>query len=223
MRAILLAFLLSGALAGSAVMGQVVGERADLPPPDLAGEVSVEEALQRRRSVREFAPESLSLADVAQVVWAAQGETHAGGYRTAPSAGALFPLELYVVAGDVDGLPSGTWRYRSATHDLVLVREGDVREPLAAAALRQGCVREAPVVLVIAGVVPRTARKYGRRGRRYVHVEVGHAAQNVYLQCAGRGLGTVMVGAFDDEAVREVLGLPDDHEPFGLLPVGRPR
>jgi len=204
-------------------MGQVVGERATLPPPDLAGDVSVEEALQGRRSVREFAPERLSLADVTQVVWAAQGETHPGGYRTTPSAGALFPLELYVVVGDVDGLPPGTWRYRSATHDLVLVREGDAREPLATAALRQDCVREAPAVLVFTGVVPRTARKYGRRARRYVHVEVGHAAQNVYLQCAGRGLGTVMVGAFDDEMVRGVLGLPDDHEPLALMPVGRLR
>jgi SagB-type dehydrogenase family enzyme len=204
-------------------MGQVVDDHVTLPLPDLAGDVSVEEALQDRRSVREFAPESLSLADVAQLVWAAQGENHPDGYRTAPSAGALYPLELYVVVGDVDGLPPGTWRYRPATHDLVLVREGGARKPLAAAALRQDWVRKAPAVLVFAGVVQRTARKYGRRARRYLHIEVGHAAQNVYLQCSARGLGTAMVGAFDDDAVREALGLPDDHEPFGLMPVGRPR
>jgi SagB-type dehydrogenase family enzyme len=223
MRAFLRVILLTGALAGSTAMGQDAGDRVALPPPVLAGEVSLEEALGRRRSVRDFAPASLPLADLAQMLWAAQGVTDSDGYRTAPSAGALYPLELYVAAGDVDGLAPGVWRYRPASHELVAGRAGDPRAALAAAALHQDWIGDASAVIVVAGVVPRTARKYGRRARRYVHVEVGHAAQNVALQCAARDLGTTMVGAFDDEAVRDVLGLPADHEPFALLPVGRPR
>ena len=186
-------------------------------------EVSVEAALQQRRSVRQFATGPLELADVAQLLWAGQGVTHPDGLRTAPSAGALHPLELYLVAGEVTDLPAGVYRYRPRDHRLVPVAPRDVRRPLAAAALQQSWIADAPAVLVITGVRERTARKYGSRAERYVHMEVGHAAQNVYLQAEADGLATTMVGAFDDERLQDVLGLPADHEPLAVLPLGRPR
>jgi SagB-type dehydrogenase family enzyme len=195
----------------------------DLPEPSADGGVSVEAAISERRSVREFSTRSLTLADVAQLLWAAQGITSRDGGRAAPSAGALYPLELYLVAGDVDSLPAGVYRYRPERHRLDHVADGDFRKPLAAAALDQSWVRRAPAVLVIAGVYERSAKKYGDRARRYTRIETGHAAQNVYLQATALGLGTVIVGAFRDADVQEVLGLPDDHAPLALMPVGHPR
>ncbi len=195
----------------------------DLPKPSVDGSVSVEAAIHERRSVREFSSRSLSLADVAQLLWAAQGITSRDGLRTAPSAGALYPLELYLVAGEVDSLPAGVYRYRPEQHRLKHLADGDLRKTLAAAALDQSWVRRAPAVLVIAGVYARSARKYGERARRYTRIETGHAAQNIYLQTTALGLGTVIVGAFSDTEVQEVLGLPSDHAPLALMPVGHPR
>ena len=223
MRAIRLALALLALAGGDTVMGQEVGHRVRLPSPRHTGGLSVEEALQQRRSIREFGPGRLELADVSQSLWSAQGLTHADGFRTAPSAGALYPLELYVVAGDVADLPAGVYRYQPKEHKLVLRQRGDLRASLASAALGQAWIRRAPAVLAIAGVYQRTARKYGKRGRRYVHMEVGHAAQNVYLQATARGLATVLVGAFNDTEVQKVLGLPSDHAPLGLMPLGRTR
>jgi SagB-type dehydrogenase family enzyme len=132
-------------------------------------------------------------------------------------------LELYLVAGSVDSLPAGVYHYRSEGHRLRHVADGDLRNALAAAALDQAWVRRAPVVLLFAGVYERSAGKYGQRARRYTHIEVGHAAQNVYLQAVARNLGTVIVGAFQDAEVQEVLGLPEDHVPLALMPVGHLR
>jgi len=198
-------------------------QRVPLPEAEFGGEMSIEEAIRGRRSVREFSRDSLALDDVSQLLWAAQGITGRRGFRSAPSAGALYPLELYVVAGDIDGLSPGVYRYRQEEHDLVPVASGDHRRRLATSALEQSWVHRAPAVLVITGVYRRTTGKYGQRGRRYVHMEVGHAAQNIYLQATATSLGTVMVGAFDDDDVQEVLGLPADHEPLGLMPVGHKR
>ncbi len=223
MRSSLLVFLTLSSVAGAAAAGEDLGERIRLPKPEADGELSVEQAIRQRRSVREFRRRGLSLADVSQLLWSAQGETSRDEYRAAPSAGALYPLEFYVVAGDVDGLVPGVYRYRPGRHDLVRTAAADRREELAAAALDQSWVRRAPAVLVIAAVYERTATKYGQRARRYVHMEVGHAAQNVYLQATARGLGTVMVGAFRDTQVTRVLDLPAEHEPLGLMPVGRRR
>ena len=223
MRTILLCLLLLNLSVSHVALGQENDLRVSLPPAESKGELSLEEALKQRRSVREFRRRSLALEDLSQLLWAAQGITARGGFRTAPSAGALYPLELYVVAGNTEGLSAGVYRYRPKTHELVHVTNGDLRKPLASAALGQEWVRRAPAVLVITSVYQRSTRKYGRRGHRYAHVEVGHVAQNVYLQAAARGLGTVFVGAFDDEKVQEVLDLPTDHEPLGLMPVGHAR
>jgi len=192
-----------------------------LPEPKVDGKVSVEAALLTRRSVREYKNEPLTLADISQLLWAAQGITGRGMFRTAPSAGALYPLEVYVVAGNVTGLPAGIYKYRFESHEIVRVGEGDKRNELASAALGQSCIRSAPAVMVFSAVYARTTGKYGERGVRYVHMEAGHAAQNVGLQAVARNLGTVMIGAFVDRDVKRVVQMPENEEPLYLLPVGR--
>ena len=164
-----------------------------LPDPRLKGEISLEETLFQRRSVRDYAPESLRLEEVSQLLWAAQGKTSDWGGRTAPSAGALYPLETYLVVGKVENLPPGVYKYRPEKHELVKLRDGDVREQLAAAAVDQACVREGSISIIIAAVYDRTMVKYGERGVRYVHMEAGHAAQNICLQATALDLGTVTV------------------------------
>ena len=194
-----------------------------LPEPHQDSHISVESALWRRRSVREFRREALPLADVSQLLWATQGITNPEGRRTAPSAGATYPLEVFLVAGKDGGVPAGVYRYRPRQHDLVCLAEGDRRTKLAAAALDQNWLNDAPVTIAIAAVYERTARKYRQRAERYVHMEVGHAAQNVHLQAVALGLGTVVVGAFDDAEVKRVLILADNEHPLCLMPVGKPR
>lgn len=194
-----------------------------LPPPTRTAAVSVEEALARRRSVREFAERPLTLAELGQLLWAAQGITAPDGRRTAPSAGALYPLELYAVVGAVEDLASGVYRYRPQGHTLELHIDADVRPALTQAALGQESVADAPVVLAFAAVAERTRVKYRERTERYVHIEVGHAAQNVYLQAVALGLGTVVVGAFHDDEVTRVLRLDRGETPAALMPVGRLR
>lgn len=192
-----------------------------LPAPVVTGKHPLENLLQHRRSVREYPDLAVSLADVGQLLWAAQGITHAGGYRTAPSAGALYPLELYVVAGQVTGLAKGIYHYQPNGHVLIKTADGDVREALAHAAFSQSSVEQAAVVIVFTAVIARTEKKYGERAERYVHIEVGHAAENLFLQAESLGLATVDVGAFHDREVSRVLHLPSDHEPMLMMPIGR--
>ncbi len=185
--------------------------------------MSVEAALRERESVREFSRAPLSLAEISQLLWAAQGVTHEGERRTAPSAGALYPLELYLLAGRVEGLEPGLYRYRIGAHQLMGLLDEDLRGVLANAARGQDWIEDAPAVLVVAGAVERSAVKYGARATRYVHMEVGAVAENVYLQATALGLGTVFVGAFNDDRVKRVLRLPASEQAFALLPLGRPR
>ncbi|MDH3217572.1 MAG: SagB/ThcOx family dehydrogenase [Candidatus Krumholzibacteria bacterium] len=194
-----------------------------LPAPRLESEQSLESALGNRRSIREYAKTSLSLQEVSQLLWATQGITADDGGRTAPSAGALYPLEIYLVAGRVASLDPGVYHYRTQDHGLVKRADGDKRAALARAALKQDCVRDGAAVVVFAAVYARTKKKYGDRGARYVHIEVGHAAQNTCLQATALGLGTVPVGAFDDNAVRKTLGLPSNERVLYLVPVGKIR
>lgn len=194
-----------------------------LPPPVLESQTPVELALQTRRSVREFADTALTLDEVAQLLWAAQGLTDASGHRTVPSAGALYPLEVHLLAGQVDGLPAGVYRYRPHGHVLMRIFEGDTRQALQNAALNQSAMGEAAAVLVISAIFERTTQKYGDRGVQYVHAEVGSAAQSVYLQAVSLKLGTVYIGAFDDERVSAVMQMPVDEKPVCLMPVGRPK
>jgi len=183
----------------------------------------LEECLAARRSVREYRSAGLSLAEVGQLLWAGQGITADGNLRTAPSAGALYPLEVYLAAGRVDGLDPGLYKYRPERHDLARVASGDQRKDLATAALDQDCVRLAPVTIAFAAVYRRITVKYGPRGVRYVHLEAGHATQSVLVQAVALGLGGVPVGAFDDTGVRRILRLATEEEPLYLLPIGRLR
>ena len=174
-----------------------------------------------RRSIREFAPGALALAEVGQLLWAAQGITDSVGLRTAPSAGALYPLEVYLAAGEVSALTPGRYRYEPNLHMLAKTGDLDCRIELANAALGEAWIAAAAAILVLAAVYRRTTDKYGARGERYVHIEIGHAAQNIYLQALALGLGTTEVGAFDDRAVKAVLGLPGDQTPLAIMPIGR--
>jgi SagB-type dehydrogenase family enzyme len=196
--------------------------KPSLPAADTSGGMSLARALAERESVRSFSGSALTAAAAGQLLWAAQGITHAEGRRTAPSAGALYPLEVYLVAGRVDGLPAGTYRYDPAGHRLVPVREGDRRAELAEAALGQGWVGTAPAVVAIAAVYERTRTKYGDRAARYVPIEAGAAGENVCLQATALGLGSVMVGAFRDGKVGQVIGLREGETPLLLIPVGAP-
>lgn len=206
---------------GEAVMsGETSRETFGLPVPSFSGKVSIEETLQKRRSVRNYKPDPLSLETVSQLLWAAQGITRDGYYRTAPSAGALYPLETYLVARHVDGLLPGVYRYVAGKHTLEKVVDGDVMRALAAAAYGQQWFAEAPACVVLSAVYRKTTSRYGNRGIRYADMEAGHAAQNFALQAEAFGLGSVAVGAFDDSQVRKLLALPDDETPLYILPAG---
>jgi len=194
-----------------------------LPKPRRESGLSVEAALQSRRSVREFRPEPLTLAETAQLLWSAQGITTDDGKRTAPSAGGTYPLETYLVAGQVAGLVSGVYHYRPAHHELMPVTAGDLRAALAALSMNQDCVRASAVSILFATVVARTAAKYGASAAAYVDMEAGHAAQNLSLQAFALGLGSVMIGAFDETALGKLLQLPPEHRPRYFAAVGRPK
>jgi SagB-type dehydrogenase family enzyme len=202
-------------------MGQRKEEVVRLPDPSLEGALSVEAALRARRSVREYHDAPLTLGEASQLLWAAQGITHADGLRTAPSAGALYPLEVHLVVGEIEGIDPGVYRYRPSGHSVVKVRGGDCRGDLAAAALDQEQVARCAVVLVLSAVYERIVGKYAERGVRYADMEAGLVAENVHLQVAGLGLGTVIVGAFEDDRVRSILGMVVNETPLLLMPVGR--
>ena len=179
--------------------------------------VTLVRALEARRSVRDFSARPLSEAETSQLLWAAQGITHGDGYRTAPSAGALYPLELYVATS------TGFFRYIPQGHRLARLEKTDLRVAMQDAALGQPGIGSAAALFVLAAVYQRTAAKYGaQRGARYVHIEVGHAAQNLLLEAAALGLGAVPVGAFDDSALARALDLPTNQEPLYLIAVGEP-
>ena len=197
------------------------GVTVDLPQPRYESSVSVEQALRERRSVRTYRDDALSLNDVSQILWAAQGITHERGLRTAPSGGALYPLELYLFVGNVDGLDRGIYNYRPQGHQLVRVQDGDRRSDLCDATLNQTYVKDAPAAFVFTAIYERITKKYGDRGIRYAHMEAGHAAQNVYLQAGALNLNTVVVGAFQDDEVKKVLELDSNENPLYIMPLGK--
>lgn len=187
-----------------------------LTSPEKKGKVSLEETIFKRHSIRDFADKRLNLEQISQLLWAA---------KSVPSAGGLYPLELYLVVGEKGGedLKAGVYHYLPQKHALEIQKKGDLRRDLAEAALGQDFLAEAPVSLVIAACYERTTGKYGERGIRYVHMEVGHVGENIYLQAEALGLGTVVVGAFIDEEVSRVLALSQTHKPLSIMPIGWPR
>jgi len=195
-----------------------------LPLPKLSGLVSVEQAIANRRSVREFSEQPLTIEQLSQLLWSVQGITDGKGFRAAPSAGATFPLEVFAVAGpfSVNNLPAGLFQYLPHEHGLRPLKSVDLRLKLIGVALGQQAIKQAPVSLVIAADYERTRSRYRNRAERYVHMEAGHAAQNLYLQAMALGLGTTAIGAFDESGVKELLVLPGNFDPVYILPVGQP-
>lgn len=206
-----------------------------LPEPRHDGTISVEEALAGRRSIREYSDDPLTLSEISQLLWAAQGITRKeddlpymwhgdqwmGGLRTAPSAGALYPLEIYIAVGEVNGLSRGLYKYHPGEHGIIKILDDDKRADIADAALDQECIRTGAVDIIITGVYRRTAFKYGNRAERYVQIESGAVCQNIYLQAYTLGLGTVIVGAFHDDVLKSTLHIHEDEYPLGIMPVGR--
>lgn len=191
-----------------------------LPQPRLDGGVSIEVALEMRCSVREFSSRPIALEDASQLLWAGQGISRGGKGRTAPSAGAHYPIELYLVTGDVADLAPGVYHYNPRRHDLTQRLTGDLRTKLAEASLGQTWIAGASLIVVFTAVFGRTTVEYGEPGINYVIMEVGSVYQNVDLQAAALGLGTTVVGAFSAEHVAGLLALPEDHLPQALMPVG---
>lgn len=205
----------------------------ELPSPRLDGSVSLEQAILRRRSVRRYRTAALTLSQVGQILWSAQGVTGGRAFRAAPSAGATYPLEIFVFVGEQgvvacetsqppDQLEAGIYRYEVDSHSLSLHKTGDLRLDLARATLDQQFIVEAPVSVAICAIYQRTSSRYGERGARYVHMEAGHVAENIHLQAVALGLATVEVGAFRDKAVRTILGVEEDNEPLYVMPLGTP-
>jgi SagB-type dehydrogenase family enzyme len=199
------------------------GKHMKLPIPKTHGEVSLETAIKRRRTVRSFASRPLSLEQCSQLFWAAQGITDNSGFkRAAPSGGALYPMDIYAVVGEncVNGLKSGAYHYDPEGHAVSLISEGDLRNKVAGAALSQIWMATAPLNILITAEYYRITGKYGKRGVRYAIIEAGHIGQNILLQSEAMGLGAGVVGAFNDEKIRQVVNILPNHEPLLILPVG---
>ena len=222
-----------GALIGGTASG-IVGHQAfsqvvrtltevPIPTPTAHGSMPLEEAMSRRKSVRDYSAESINISQLSQILWAAQGITH-DGLRSAPSAGALYPLEIYVVAkdGGVTGLQCGIYHYKPANHRLSLTKAGDYSQELQSASLDQEPIGLAAATIVIIAVFERTTAKYAKRVIQYVFQESGHVAQNIYLQATALNLGSVVMGAFDDDAVRRVIGAGIKERPVYIQPIGVP-
>jgi len=190
------------------------GGQVAFPPARTDGPMSVEAAIARRRSIRDYLHTPISLEAIGQLLWSAGGITAQGWFRAAPSAGACFPLEIYLAC------EQGLFHYLPQGHAVVKVRGEDLRQGLCEAAHGQQFVADAAISVIFAAVYERTTGRYGERGIRYVHTDVGHAAENVHLQAEALGLGSCPVGAFDDAAVAKVLGLPGEEKPVYIVPVG---
>ena len=201
----------------------MINNQIYLPSPSQKGITSLEEAIARRRSIRDFTPQPIPQSQLSQILWSAQGISDTPGrYRTVPSAGATYPLEIFVACGinGIEEIHAGIYYYNIDNYSLTLHHKGDMRLELARAALNEESIYEAPVALVICALYERTTLHYGSRGERYVLMEVGHAGQNIYLQAEALGLATVAIGAFRDEHVRKVLRLDKQYKPLYIMPVG---
>lgn len=216
---IILSTIYNSSLWGKTMNNNKQFQTIKLPKPETDGDISLETTLQNRRSVRNFSSTPVPLSSISQLLWAAQGITHPRGFKTAPSAGALYPLDIYVFTGNVRGLNQGIYQYRPIDHSIILVSEGDYRGELCNAALRQQSVNHAPAVFVITGISERITGKYGERGIRYMFIEAGHAAQNLCLQAVASELGSVVIGAFSDDRVSKIV--QTDGMPIYIIPVGK--
>ena len=216
--------------------GTTQSEAIQLPSPILDGSCTIEKTLAGRRSVRDFRNDPISIETLSQLAWAAQGVTRiedapsgwtwgqwAGGKRTAPSAGAMYPLELYVVVGNVDGIQPGIYKYKPRSHALTPVCRGDKRTHMSTRGPGQKWLEGAPCLFVIAGIYARLEPRFGDRSAKYLHFEVGHVVENICLQAVALGLGSTVVGSFKDDLLKEAVGMPGEETPFAIVPVGKPK
>ncbi len=192
-----------------------------LPQPQYEGKVSVEEALKKRRSIRSYKKQSLTIKDISQLLWAGYGVTDINNRKTTPSAGATYPIEIYLVCGEVEGIANGVYRYVPSSHSIIKIKDKDVRNELFNVSLKQSWVKEGSAVIIITADYSKTTKIYGERGNRYVLMEAGIVAQNIHLQAVSLNAGTVIVGAFEDEKVSKIVGLSEKHLPLIIMPVGR--
>ena len=207
-------------LGGNNAM-EAKAKKITLPAAKSDDKFPLTKAIKSRRSIRKYKNEALSLEQLSQLLWAAQGITSKNGLRTAPSAGALYPIEIYVVVGKVKELETGIYKYDCKSHTLSLIEIGDKRQELSSASLGQDPVANGMIDIVICGVFKRTSAKYGARAKRYVFMEAGHVAQNIYLMGTSLGLGTVVIGAFDDVSVKKVIKARPEELPLYVMPVGK--
>lgn len=192
-----------------------------MPKPSKKGLTSVEEAIFNRRSRREYLKEGITLKEISQLCWCCQGITDKKHkLRAAPSAGALYPLEIFIVLKDAEIEP-GIYRYFPESHSIIQIKRGDFQKDLARVALGQTAIKNSAMSVVIAANFEKTEVKYGKRAERYVFMEAGHAAQNIYLQAESLNLGLVSIGAFYDEEVKKVLSLPKELIPLYIIPIGK--
>jgi protease I len=188
-----------------------------LPQPKLSGPMSLEDALAKRRSIRTFSPMGLTYDQLGQLAWAAQGITDSKtGFRTAPSAGAIYPIKLYFAT------EQGLFVYNPADHTLVQTVDKDIRAELSKAAMGQAAVAQAGCSIIITGSINDVAARYGQKARTYIILEAGHIAQNILLQAVTLELGAVPIGAFDTNPVRRLCHLTSELEPFYIISVGHP-
>lgn len=198
------------------------GKVIKLPTPSFKSSISIEEALLYRRSKRFYKDLPLNTQELSQILWASQGISDPDyKFRTCPSAGALYPLEVYISILKVEGVEPGIYKYIPEKHEITQLYKNHKRDELYEASLKQEWVKWAPVVIIICASFYKTKARYGERGIRYIYIETGHCAQNIYLQCVSLGLGTVAVGAFDDDEISKILNLPKFEFPTYLMPIGK--
>ncbi len=195
-------------------------ETMQLPDPVKDGDMSLEKTLTLRRSKRSYTDEPLTIEQISQLLWSAQGVTSERGFRTAPTAGGTLPLEMFFVVNNVDDLKQGIYQYHPDDHSISLIREGYYSDDLTRACMGQSMVRDASVNFIFGAVYERTTSRYGERGYRYVYNEIGHASQNLHLQAASLDLGTVVIGAYDDDEVERILDLDPEINILYIMPVG---
>ncbi|MBW1961836.1 MAG: SagB/ThcOx family dehydrogenase [Deltaproteobacteria bacterium] len=194
-----------------------------LPPADFTGKVALERTIKQRRTIRSFSSAPLTLKQFAQLLWAAYGTTDDRGFmRAVPSAGALYPMDIYAVVGTggIETIQAGIHHYEPRKHTVVLLGRGDFRNEISKASLFQTWMAVAPLMIVITAEYDRITGRYGDRGIRYAIMESGHIAQNIFLQAEALGLGAGIVGAFNDRGVNRVMNIPSSHEPLLIMPVG---
>ncbi len=192
-----------------------------LPAPRFKSNTSIEEAICQRRTHRAYKKTPLTIKEISQLLFASQGITNKKEGRTIPSAGALYPLEVYLTVGNIKGILPGVYKYEPEAHQLIKILEGDKRKELLKATLFQFWIKEAPAVIILCGVFWRRTMKYRKRGETFVFMEAGHSAQNISLQAVSLGMGLACVGGFDKKRVKKILNLGKNETPLYLLPIGK--